>query len=718
MMKLGIDFGTSYSYFAVQLDDEDHTIIQLGENTLAGDYLKKNDKYKLLDSWKGIRTCVGLNDKGSWCVGATALKLVPGERKVVDLKTKLRLLSTKSETNSKGMVSEFERFNKIYGIAETTLTELTKVFFREVFLKGLTDIRVRSYKAVDSIVIGMPARKYGDEVKYRTLLKTIVSEVISELPAGQQGNKWFGKDVTIQVREEPFLASVTFLKHQTDHDEICVIDIGGGTSDCTFIQRLKGNSNVYYVSECAGGSEPAGGDLDSELKKTINSRLKDGNSAGVEVDFGAITKAKEVLFANRAMSDVQTNMIDNNFADNYIGWFSEYIKKGRRAVIELSNQKQIPLVYDNNHIADTRYCLMGRGTRFETKDCINFKDTINFKDMFLYEDPVTHDASVIKKACERIKIRKPDAIVFVGGTCGIHELRQHICAEADINVDLTQLFTDAAVEGHYNGTDKRVMVYSSCNSEKITGSNAIAYGGIYLCESEINIYDKPYDVQILYNSYYNPELRPFKIKIEGDREIDNIMSLDIAFNNIDGSMPYNHRRMAFFNESKNSSPSEDNRYWKYLGLMFGRKEELSQYTGDIKVRFYFKIGEKIYPRRGFYSISLQTSLVYNNLVRVYVFCDYDNDAAEHRIYLMIQCVNKQEHSSFNNKHKILYSFNDYNGVRHEIQLDNIIVPTAGEGYIREYVIGETGDEDDSVNIRNTGWKSVKGLRTKNFKEVI
>lgn len=41
MMKLGIDFGTSYSYFAVQLDDEDHTIIQLGENTLAGDYLKK-----------------------------------------------------------------------------------------------------------------------------------------------------------------------------------------------------------------------------------------------------------------------------------------------------------------------------------------------------------------------------------------------------------------------------------------------------------------------------------------------------------------------------------------------------------------------------------------------------------------------------------------------------------------------------------------------------
>lgn len=680
-MIIGIDFGTSYSYFAVKRNDG--VIAQLGKS-LAGDYYyNDNSGYNRYDEEKGIRTCIGKKD--DWYVGAENFKKnVPLDALCTDIKTPLRTGEADEDS----------------GVDGKTYRELAAKFFHMVLEIALSESNapITSYENVDNIIIGMPARNDGRESIYRALLKNIMYNVISTEPQNKNlSGLWFNKNnVKVQVREEPFLASVAFLNaHQDERMRFCVIDIGGGTSDCTFIEQSSQGGNAYYVSECAGGKSPAGRHIDNALNSEIR-RLYPTVTLNNHNEYSIIA-AKEMLFANPGRTYVRTNMTRNRISA-YKEWFIEYKKEGRRAQISLGGNS-VPLIFDDRHKAASKFCFCGKDINFNGRLCVNFSE-IKLSEIFL------SDASLIKEACEKIKKNKPDALVFVGGTCCIHELRELICKKAGISVDQDDLFVKDVAEGRYNDGSP-VQIYSSCNSEEISASNAVAHGAVLLPTSASQIYDKPYDIEYLL------EMRGFD---EGSRSVSigssndgPIMSFDVMYNK-ENTAGKNYRYIKLYRESwlwGATPPSGDEEMGDHL------RQRFSVQSDRVYIPFSVKINVQVYPLNDRkYGVDLSHALVWENMIKIHVLCDYDVSTAEHRLHLLVQCNGRRSNIT---THNIQYEFVDYQGRKHTRRFDGIIDMSDHGGYIREYVIGEKNPNEELIV--DTGWKTVSELKSKSFKEV-
>ena len=680
-MIIGIDFGTSYSYFAFMYDRSG--IRQLGES-LADDYCtgERSD----MGREKGIRTCIGKEGE-KWYVGAECFSKgkVDVSAMCTDLKTRLRTGQADVDSHIDGK----------------TYRELAEKFFHMVFEVGLSEPGsvITNYRDVDNIIIGMPARNDGRESIYRALLKDIMEKVISNAPENKdQAKLWFNKDkVKVQVREEPFLASVAFLnKHSHEYRSLCVIDIGGGTSDCTFIERSSQEATAYYVSECSGGKEPAGNHIDGKLQDIIHNINPSVHLTARHMYVFAA--GKEMLFANRGMERVKYNMKLNKIA-NYEEWFEKYKKEGRRALLNLNKTESVYLIYDTDHKAKSDFCFSGKQTDFNDKRGVEFKE-ISLYDIFFAP------GSLIKEACEKIKKNKPDALVFVGGTCCIHELRELICEKAGINVYQDDLFVKDVAEGRYNDGSP-VQIYSSCNSEEISGSNAVAHGAVLLPTSASQIYDKPYDIEYLL------EMRGFD---EGSRSVSigssndgPIMSFDVMYNK-ENTAGKNYRYIKLYRESGlwgATPPSGDKEMGDHL------RQRFSVQSDRVYISFSVKINVQVYPLNDRkYGVDLPRELVWENMIKIHVLCDYDVSTAEHRLHLLVQCNGRRRNIT---THNIQYEFVDYQGRKHTRCFDGIIDMSDHGGYIREYVIGEQNPNGE--RIVDTGWKTVRELKSKSFKEV-
>lgn len=696
-MQIGIDFGTSYSFFA--LKDNNGVVRQIG-TAYSGDYIppykSERGKGRRADKWKGIRTCIASYEEGEkWCIGAECY-----ERGIdnvcTDMKTRLR---------------EECLHNTIYSWGPgMTFDFLACKFFHMVFCKAVEDIEITQASSIESIVIGMPARGDGNEAKYRNKLIDIVQAAIKMEPEEKNvKDRWFANNqkVSIQVREEPFLASLAFLRDAGDshsHNNICVIDIGGGTADCTFINKAANGNGVYYVSKCAGGRQPAGGDIDEMLKRAIHNSYR----VKLEVnDNTAIMVAKEKLFANPGREDVRISVNATNSSD-YKDWFLKYKKVGRRSTISLQNVKEDPLVlvYNQEHRKATQYGLSGKNLDYCAYECVDFCKTVDLKQVFLSNE------SVIETTCEWIKKDKPDAIVFAGGTCGIHELRKLICDEAGISLAEDDLFTKDKVEGKYANDGKKVIVYSLCNATNITGSNAIAYGGAYLNESDIDIYDKPYDIKCLACYYDSAQGYREEVLIRPDSRNaqEPIMDFNVMYDNRKMSDCSNHQKIRLFDPECNVPPVNNDQYWRNIQQFFNKGTTINTVNGEVDVRFAFKIEGVRYPVEGTYGVSIGAPIVYNNKVTIHVLCDYRVATADHRVYLMVECEGNQ--TIRESRHNVKYTFEDYCGETHTINLNNIIEMGNSRGYIRQYIIGK--DSGSKYNIIEKEWTNVKYLN--GFKE--
>ena len=296
MLKLGIDFGSTYTY-----------IFSMDEKGEINDY--RQFLHDIYDGTAGIPTQM-VRDNGKVKIGAQAVE----ERRANDvvLKDGIRNLFADEHDGCGRTV----RRSRIEASKRDTVS-----FFRELFNK----MQIKS-KDVGQIVCGMPATTATDnEVKTTSDIGTDVltySSTMEEIFAEVFADNW--------NKIEPVLACAGAIQDKlfTDGGDILVVDLGGGTNDFAYIKQTNGK---YNVEACRGGKGPGGNSHDGTIQEQLQHRFGQDNFS-TSASRKSIKVAKEIVFKG------EEKEIDGVVVKQY----------GIGIVASKDIEKAIKLTYDNN----------------------------------------------------------------------------------------------------------------------------------------------------------------------------------------------------------------------------------------------------------------------------------------------------------------------------------------------------------------------------------
>lgn len=241
-MKIGIDFGTSFSN--VSALDDDEVVVDL--------FLKPRGENP------GIPTVLFNLQNGSFLVGEEAKAkaqqqedsgLKVDDRYIADLKRMIRRESDidLNSENYKGTG------NTPWQLIEVYLVELERLAIQKAEVQ-----HILNPKNIETVTVGCPATCPSD---YRETIQNIVSNAVNTL-TGKRPN-------TVNVVSEPTLAAISYLQvNKMESGNILVFDMGGGTTDVAIVKVKANTKNSFDCEEecpVAGEMSCGGRDLDIAL---------------------------------------------------------------------------------------------------------------------------------------------------------------------------------------------------------------------------------------------------------------------------------------------------------------------------------------------------------------------------------------------------------------------------------------------------------------------
>ena len=233
-MKLGIDFGSTYTYIYKYTENEG---LEDAFNSGAGIYCDEGAQ--------GIPTLIQRE--------GTKVKI----GKEVEYKKEL-LLKDRFRVHYDPIVGKALNYEG--------LTEDTIAFFNEIIKAAGIDKR-----EVFEIVFGVPVTTAWEEATIRTGKSGVEKISYADNMINDVFKVVFPKLRRVQYLEEPILAGLSELSSDekiTEKDIVLVADFGGGTNDFALIQK-KNDGTWYVIKSFGGGSGYAGRDLDVAIQKEI-----------------------------------------------------------------------------------------------------------------------------------------------------------------------------------------------------------------------------------------------------------------------------------------------------------------------------------------------------------------------------------------------------------------------------------------------------------------
>ena len=287
-MKLGIDFGSTYTYI--------YTYTNSGE----------------------LKDVCELNLANTCCVvGAGIPTMIEREGGQIKIGKQVEKAEDKKEVekaeDKKGLLLK-DRFRRHYlpncknDINYEDLIKDTIAFFNEIIrLAGINK------RTVSEVVFGLPVTAAWEEANKKagkngvekiSYASDMIKDVFSKVFPG----------VFVQYLEEPILAGMSELSSDdtiTEKDIVLVADFGGGTNDFALIQKKK-NGKWHVIKTFGGGGGFAGRDLDVAIQKEIKAKT------GCIVSLQRVREVKENLFKEELRDDEESRSIPLQDSDDVV----------------------------------------------------------------------------------------------------------------------------------------------------------------------------------------------------------------------------------------------------------------------------------------------------------------------------------------------------------------------------------------------------------------
>lgn len=239
-MKIGIDFGTSFSNVSALGD----------ENEVADLFLKPRGENP------GVPTILFslLND--SFLAGEDAKAKAHqhedsgasvDDRYIADLKRMIR------------RESDIDLYSKNYKGTGHTPWQLIEIYLVELLrlaIQKAETLHILNYKNIETVTVGCPATCPSD---YRETMQNIVSNAVNILTGK--------KPSTVNIVSEPTLAAMSYLQfNKNKSGNILVFDMGGGTTDVAIVKIKENTKNSFDCEEeCPVEGEMSCGGRDFDI---------------------------------------------------------------------------------------------------------------------------------------------------------------------------------------------------------------------------------------------------------------------------------------------------------------------------------------------------------------------------------------------------------------------------------------------------------------------
>ena len=293
-IKLGIDFGTTYTYV---YKEENGTIEQFGRGSIY-------------EGTAGIPTAIGKLYDDNFVIGIDAIHVSgKGELKGIlhrDLKQKLRNCYKESDDD----------------IDEDEIEDAKKWvsnFFVTLFSHGIIKSNV------DRIICGMPAVTLVNEddgtdpITYSGCMRDILQSIFP--------------NANITCIAEPVLAGegLGVIQRNSYSGNVLVVDLGGGTNDYTVVQITESGSKVVVPS--IGGNGPGGTKIDQCICDGVAHHTQGSVAGGLS----SIRLAKEEVFKFP---------YDDNYGDAMLEASGQPVRLSYSGKASVSSYHEIDLSYD------------------------------------------------------------------------------------------------------------------------------------------------------------------------------------------------------------------------------------------------------------------------------------------------------------------------------------------------------------------------------------
>lgn len=239
-MKIGIDFGTSFSNVSALGDENDVADLFLksrGENPGVPTILFSllNDSFLAGEDAKA---------KAHQCEDSGASV---DDRYIADLKRMIR------------RESDIDLYSKNYKGTGHTPWQLIEIYLVELLrlaIQKAETLHILNYKNIETVTVGCPATCPSD---YRETMQNIVSNAFNILTRK--------KPSTVNIVSEPTLAAMSYLQfNKNKSGNILVFDMGGGTTDVAIVKIKENTKNSFDCEEeCPVEGEMSCGGRDFDI---------------------------------------------------------------------------------------------------------------------------------------------------------------------------------------------------------------------------------------------------------------------------------------------------------------------------------------------------------------------------------------------------------------------------------------------------------------------
>ena len=514
---IGLDFGTSNTYIYGYNHDtnEYHDLTRI-----KADFNVQN----VVDH-TGIPTVVAFDDNGDFCIGQYALSQ---PQHYSDLKYDAR------EDVDNRFETELTEIEDPQSGDKLSCKELLNKFFEKLYYHlshNLPADIIINNKEIRQIIVGYPSTN-GDV--YSALIKESIKK-------GFQ----LTEDIPILHKPEPELAGYAYFKansHKNSAKVILVVDVGGGTTDFSILEKSTSGENFYIG---------AANDIDSDM---ITADFSDGCGYAGN-DFTKIISNK-IHNISRSIEDYKLENISDNLVEikekltpsfcrgrgqcfrnnNTCKPFTKFCRDARTRrqltpirLVNISSDRKLYIVFDKNYNDwDEKVAQSAKENDecydSETKEILdhivnNSSYIINYKDNSNLSEDEDNFNSLLDKISIALKkyldqailaesVRNIDGILFIGGTTRFPELRDKIVNT--VNSKLIEMGREPQDDGNNVILNQNVIFPDNeqVNVEgkkiSLTCSNAVAFGAC-LFGADIKNYKTKERTIILYmsNMAYN-----------------------------------------------------------------------------------------------------------------------------------------------------------------------------------------------------------------------
>ena len=319
-MKIGIDFGNSYTYVFLDWYD-DAGKYQKGISFLRIPQVEQNQDIFEPDPDRrilGVPSCIAYNiGEGRFYIGERAQKET---NKSVNMKAQARTPADANEDGDEQTPLDQGSCVMKQNGKKFTYAELIENFFVTLFDLIFSNHGSQTYNTNEdkiSIVMGRPAIP---GTNYTLAMKMLFENSIF---AKKNLTKWgFNAKVKVEMytRQEPVLAAISICKHTgqneiQDDESILVIDCGGGTTDFAYLGHDEEEGVVAYEDDFDQLSIEFGG---NSLDEDINNIIKNSGLSIQSLDKRELYTCKKECFSGvTAASTVRYPYIIHNAAPDY-----------------------------------------------------------------------------------------------------------------------------------------------------------------------------------------------------------------------------------------------------------------------------------------------------------------------------------------------------------------------------------------------------------------